>query len=106
MRLRDFDPPATRHARQIDASGESGDDGPSLPGGALQPRILLALALPLALALAGASSFSATSECETKCEKSYKSCGTSGKMTPNACLAEREKCRKSCNKQAKAGVTP
>lgn len=68
----------------------------------MQPRILLALAL----ALAGGSSFSATSECETKCEKSYKSCGTSGKMTPNACLAEREKCRKSCDKKAKTGVTP
>ena len=31
--------------------------------------------------------------------------GTSGKSTPNACLAEREKCRKSCNKKANADLT-
>jgi hypothetical protein len=88
-------------APKIDAPCESGDDETSLPGGHLVSRSLLAVALVLACG----SAFSAMSECETKCEKSYKSCGTSGKSTPNACLAEREKCRKSCNKKAKADIT-
>jgi hypothetical protein len=89
--MREEDPSVhpTPVARQIDACAESGDDESSLSGGCVYSRILLAVAL----------------ECETKCEKSYKSCGTSGKMTPNACLAEREKCRKSCNKKAKTGLT-
>jgi hypothetical protein len=101
--MREEDPSVhpTPVARQIDAFAESGDDESSLSGGRVYSRILLAVAL----VLAWGSAFSAMSECETKCEKSYKSCGTSGKMTPNACLAEREKCRKSCNKKAKTGLT-
>jgi len=56
------------------------------------------------LLLASTTTLSKMSECETRCEKNYKSCATGGKMSERACAVEREKCRKTCVK--KGGSAP
>jgi hypothetical protein len=59
-------------------------------------RILLALAL----FVASGAALSSMTECQSDCEKKYKSCATARKMSESACRAEYEKCRKACAKKA------
>ncbi len=46
------------------------------------------------------------SECQADCERAYKACATSGKMSERACFAELEKCRKKCLKADPSATTP
>jgi len=62
--------------------------------------VLSRIMLALALVLASGAALSSMSECQSDCEKKYKSCATSRKMSESACRAEYEKCRKACAKKA------
>jgi hypothetical protein len=59
-------------------------------------RIMFALAL----VVASGAALSSMTECQSDCEKKYKSCATGRKMSESACRAEYEKCRKACAKKA------
>jgi hypothetical protein len=46
------------------------------------------------------------SDCDTDCQKRYSYCISSGKSSQRACLAELEKCRKTCLKKEQSGLSP
>ena len=54
---------------------------------------------------ASSSAVPQMSECETSCQKRYSYCISSGKSSQRACLAELEKCRQSCLKKEKSGLS-
>jgi hypothetical protein len=64
----------------------------------MSSRIMLAMAL----VIASGSVQSKMSPCDTDCEKSYKVCASSGKMSEGACMVALQKCRKACKKKAKS----
>lgn len=63
----------------------------------MPPRILITAAF----LLASGTALAKMSECDARCENTYKYCTTSGKMSQRACMVELEKCRKACLKQKK-----
>jgi hypothetical protein len=79
------------------ASGHNGGHRVLSSGGRMPSTILLTVALLLAAGTALAK----MSECDARCENTYKYCTTSGKMSQRACMVELEKCRKACLKQKK-----
>jgi hypothetical protein len=56
------------------------------------------------IVLAAGPAWSKDGDCDVRCERAFKACSTSGKGTPRSCLAEREKCRKSCLKNTKTSL--
>jgi hypothetical protein len=61
--------------------------------------MLIRLMFSLLLVVSSAGTSAALSECQADCEKNYKHCTTDGKLSPNACKIEYEKCRKQCVKK-------
>jgi hypothetical protein len=67
----------------------------STPEVAVLSRIMLGLAL----VVASGGALATMTECQSECEKKYKYCSTSRKMSESACRVEYEKCRKACAKK-------
>jgi hypothetical protein len=66
---------------------------------ATEIAVLSRIMLGLALVAASGSALATMTECQSECEKQYKYCSTSRKMSESACRAQYEKCRKACAKK-------
>ena len=60
--------------------------------------------LLVAVSIASGNALAKMSECDTRCEETYKYCISSGKGSSKACLAALEKCRKACLKKNKSAL--